>query len=134
MRDGFTRKLEVAERNASFDDFMAKWRAVVVVLSGDAAGTEYEVTTPNVSLGRGDEATWTFPDPTMSKEHAALEFANGGMRLRDLGSMNGTRLNGGELRSADLKNGDRFELGEHEFQFVLEKRQRSPKTYVVEDD
>ena len=41
---------------------------------------------------------------------------------------------GGELRSADLKNGDRFELGEHEFQFVLEKRQRSPKTYVVEDD
>jgi pSer/pThr/pTyr-binding forkhead associated (FHA) protein len=69
----------------------------------------------------------------MSKEHAALEFANGGIRLRDLGSMNGTRLNDSEVRAADLKNGDRIQLGEHAFQFVLEKRAKQPRTYVLPD-
>ena len=133
MRDGFTRKVEVVELDESFDDFLSKWRAVVVILSGEAAGTEFELNQPNVSIGRGSEAHWTFDDDAMSKEHAALEFANGGIRLRDLGSMNGTRLNDSELKAADLKNGDRFQLGEHVFQFVLEKRPKQPKTYVIPD-
>ena len=134
MRDGRTRKLEAADGNQSFDDFAAKWRSIVVVLSGGAAGTEYTVEKPNVSIGRGAEADWTFADDTMSKEHAALEFANGGIRLRDLGSMNGIRLNGSETKVADLENGDRFQLGEHVFQFVLEKRPKRPKTYVLRDE
>ncbi len=131
MRDGRTRKLEVMERDESFDDFLSKWRAIVVILSGEAAGTEFELDRPNVSIGRGGEAHWTFDDDAMSKEHAALEFTNGGIRLRDLGSMNGTRLNDSEVKAADLKNGDRFQLGEHAFQFVLEKRPKQPKTYVL---
>ena len=133
MRDGRTRKLEVVERDESFDAFLSKWRAIVVILSGEAAGTEFELDQPNVSIGRSSEAHWTFDDDSMSKEHAALEFANGGIRLRDLGSMNGTRLNDSELKAADLKNGDRFQLGEHVFQFVLEKRPKQPKTYVLPD-
>lgn len=131
MRDGHTRKLEVGERDASFDAFLSKWRATVVIISGDAAGTEFEVNQPNISMGRGSEANWKFSDDSMSKEHAALEFANEGIRLRDLGSMNGTRLNDSDVRAADLKNGDRFQLGEHVFQFILEKRTKQPKTYVL---
>ena len=133
MRDGSTRQVGVEERNDRFERFLADWRATVVVLSGASAGTEYEVEQPTVSLGRSAEAGWSFEDDTMSKEHAAIEFANGGIRLRDLGSRNGTRLNGSDVKAADLKNGDRFQLGEHEFQFVLEKRPRMPKTYVVEE-
>jgi pSer/pThr/pTyr-binding forkhead associated (FHA) protein len=134
MRDGRTRKVDTPERDDSFEGFIAGWRATVVVLSGDAAGTEYTMERPGVSMGRGEEADWTFADDTMSKEHAILEFTGGGIRLRDLGSMNGTRLNGGETRVADLKNGDRFQLGEHEFQFVLEKLSRKPRTYVLPDE
>lgn len=134
MRDGFTRKLEVPERNASFDEFLAKWRICVVVLSGDSAGTEFEMESPCVSLGRGAEADWSFEeDETMSKEHAAIEFSQGGLRLRDLGSMNGTRHNGSEVKAADLTNGDRFQIGEHLFQIVLEKRKAAPRTYVIPD-
>jgi pSer/pThr/pTyr-binding forkhead associated (FHA) protein len=133
MRDGRTRKLEAVERDESFDAFLTKWRAIVVILSGEAAGTEFELNQPNVSIGRGGKAHWAFDDDAMSKEHAALEFANGGIRLRDLGSMNGTRLNNSEVKAADLKNGDRFELGQHVFQFVIEKRPKQPKTYVLPD-
>lgn len=133
MRDGRTRKLEITHTDPSFEKWLAHWKAAVVLLSGGSAGTEYEMDAPRVSLGRGDEATWTFSDEAMSKEHAALEFASGAIRLRDLGSMNGSRVNGADTKAADLKNGDRFELGGLAFEFVLENRRRKPRTYVVDD-
>lgn len=134
MRDGFTRRLDTQERDTSFEDFLSEWKPTVVVLSGESAGAEREIDTPSLSIGRGSDAGWTFADDTMSREHVVLEFADGGIRLRDLGSMNGTRLNGAEVRAAELKNGDRFQVGEHSFQLVLEKRPRQPKTYVVPED
>ena len=85
MRDGRTRKLEIPHCDSSFEQWRARWRASVVMLTGDAAGTEYELDAPCVSLGRGPEATWIFADDAMSKEHATLEFAAGRTRLRDLG-------------------------------------------------
>jgi pSer/pThr/pTyr-binding forkhead associated (FHA) protein len=133
MRDGRTRKLEVMEPHDDFEAFAARWRAAVIVLSGGIEGTEYEIDRPSVSLGRGDEATWKFPDDTMSKEHAALEVTGERIRLRDLGSMNGIKLNGAETKAADLKNGDRFQLGKLVFQLVIEERRREPRTYVLED-
>ena len=134
MRDGRTRKLETSQSDPSFETWLARWKATVVGLSGDAAGSEYEMDARSVSLGRGPGATWIFSDDAMSKEHAALEFAPGGIRLRDLGSMNGSRVNGADVQASDLKNGDRFELGGLEFQFVLEERPREPRTYVVDVD
>jgi len=133
MRDGRTRKVELKDHDEGFDVFVEEKRAVVVVLSGQAAGTEYEIAKPNVSMGRAAPSDWVFEDDTLSKEHAALEFVDGGLRLRDLGSMNGIRVNGAESKSAQLKNGDRFQLGEHQFQFVLEDRRRGPRAYVIED-
>ena len=70
----------------------------------------------------------------MSKEHATLEFVSGSFRLRDLGSMNGVRLNGTEVKAAEIESGDRFQLGDHEFQFVLEQSEKAPRTWVLSDD
>jgi pSer/pThr/pTyr-binding forkhead associated (FHA) protein len=134
MRDGHTRKLDVGERDRGFADFLANWQPTVVVLSGDLAGAEHAIDRPNVSLGRGPGVELVFDDSAMSREHAALEFAGGGMRIRDLGSTNGMIVNGAPVRAADLKSGDRFQLGEHLFQFVLEKRKREPRTYVLPDE
>jgi pSer/pThr/pTyr-binding forkhead associated (FHA) protein len=134
MRDGWTRKLEIPERDETFERFIEKWRATVVIVSGAAAGTEYAVDRSVLTLGRGPGVHWAFDDSTMSKEHAALEFTDGGIRIRDLGSMNGIFLNGSEVKAGELKNGDRFQIGEHVLQFVLEKRPKEPKTYVLSDD
>ena len=134
MRDGYTRKVETPERDMKFEDFHAKWRASVVVLSGDAAGTEWEVQGPETTIGRGEGCDWSVDDDTLSKEHATIEFSNGGLRLRDLASMNGMLLNGTEVKAAELESGDRFQLGDHEFQFVLEARSKEPRTWVLPDD
>jgi pSer/pThr/pTyr-binding forkhead associated (FHA) protein len=133
MRDGRTRKLSVGERQPDFTRFLAETRAVIVVLEGPAAGSEYEIEGPRSAIGRGPGVDFAFADPAMSKEHACVEWAAGTLRLRDLGSMNGSRVNGAEVQVADLKHGDRFQLGEHVFQLVLEPRRREPRTYVLPD-
>lgn len=133
MRDGLTRRLEPREQNDSFSDFLTRWRATIVILSGGDAGSEHDLQQPNITLGRGPDTDLTFDDESMSREHAALEFTGSGFRIRDLGSMNGVLLNGGETRVGDLKNGDRFQLGEHVFQYLLERCTRKPKAYVLPD-
>jgi pSer/pThr/pTyr-binding forkhead associated (FHA) protein len=134
MRDGLTRKLSARERDDGFETFLAEFRASIVVVEGPASGMEYEVESPRVSLGRGPGVDLAFPDPSMSKVHAEVEWSAGRLRLRDLGSMNGVRVNGAAAQVADLKHGDRFALGEHVFRLVLEQRQREPRTYVLPDD
>ena len=78
MRDGFTRKVEVTERDHLFLDWLSEWRATVVVLSGHSAGSELGIEQASIDLGRSPESGWTFDDDTMSREHATLEYVDGG--------------------------------------------------------
>ena len=133
MRDGLTRKLAAGERDTDMTRFLAEFRAVIVVLEGGVVGAEHEIESPRVSLGRGPGVDLAFPDPAMSKQHACVEWAGSQLRLRDLGSMNGVRVNGAQAQVADLKHGDRFQLGGHLFQLVLEQRRREPRAYVLPD-
>ena len=134
MRDGLTRKLAVGERDADFTRFLAGVRASLVVLEGAVAGAEHEIERPCTSLGRGPGVDLAFADPAMSKQHACVEWADGSLRVRDLGSMNGVLVNGAPVQAADLKHGDRFQLGEHVFQFLLERCTHKPKAYVLPDE
>jgi pSer/pThr/pTyr-binding forkhead associated (FHA) protein len=134
MRDGLTRKLETPPRDDGFEAFLGEFRAALVVAEGPAAGMEYEVERPRTTLGRGPGVDLAFADASMSKAHAELEWGAGRLRLRDLGSMNGVRVNGAPVQVSDLKHGDRFQLGEHVFRLVLERRERAPRTYVLPDE
>ena len=83
-----------------------------------------------VGVAEGDKA---IDDDAMSREHAAVEWGSGCLRIRDLGSRNGTQVNGHDLKVTDLHNGDRIAVGEHVFQLVMEERKREPKTWVVDE-
>jgi len=68
-------------------------------------------------IGRSSRCAIHLPDGTVSKEHAEIVRDGGAWRVRDLGSRNGTRVNGRESREpVALRAGDRIELG----QVVLE--------------
>ena len=133
MRDGRTRKVERAPHDESFADYQTHYRATLVVLSGALAGSEYALERSATSLGRGPGVDCAFDDSTMSREHAAFEFSNGCFRVRDLGSMNGLFVNGGEVRASELKHGDRVKIGEHTFQFVVDDVEKPPRAYDVSD-
>ena len=133
MQDGRTRKVRreppvVQEPNA----FLARNRAVIVTLSGTTAGNEYELTQDQTTIGRGPGVTLAFDDSTLSREHAAFEVRGSALYLRDLASTNGVHVNGGKVLDCELKHGDRIELGDHQFQFVLEARRRDPKPYEID--
>lgn len=56
-----------------------------------------------VQLGRDPGADVHVADPRISWRHAAIEAADGGFRLRDLGSKNGTRVDGAPVSEAGVR-------------------------------
>lgn len=125
-----TRKLAAA--GASGPAFLVQFSITLVVVEGGAEGTEHEVVQPRTVIGRGDEADWTVQDDSVSKLHAAIEVGASGVRVVDLGSTNGTYVNGARSERADLKHGDRVQLGELAFQCLLEQRTRGKRTFQID--
>jgi hypothetical protein len=76
-------------------------------------GTRTVPVTGTVVIGRGTEADVQLPDTGVSRRHAQVA----GNRLTDLGSTNGTRLNGTRVTEAELVDGDRITLGSTEIVF-----------------
>ena len=134
MGDDQTRQISAAKGTAVLSQFLTRFQASIVILSGSAKGTEHAVDSERITIGRGPGTDLAFDDKAMSRQHAAVEFAGDGFRLCDLGSTNGTQLNGGEIVVCELKHGDRFQIGTHQFQFVVEEREREPSTYVLSVD
>lgn len=133
MKDGLTKTLVDSLDELPQDEFFDCNRVTLVVASGMAAGSEFLIETPRFCVGRGPDVDLAFADDAMSSQHAMLELAESGFRVRDLASTNGVRVNGAEVLSADLKHGDRIELGGHELRFLHEKASRGPKTFVISD-
>ena len=134
MRDGHTRTMPTAGEDMISDWFLSRNAARVVVLAGGEAGTEYELSSGRVTLGRGPGVDLAFEDDAMSREHAVLQVGEDGFELVDLDSTNGVQLNGRAVKKAPRKHGDQFQLGEHIFQYLLEEREREPRAYEVPEN
>jgi transcriptional regulator with GAF, ATPase, and Fis domain len=71
------------------------------------------------TLGRANTNRIVLKDELCSREHAEVYFAEGHWRLRDLDSLNGTRLNNEPLDGeGELEPGDEFQAGRTKFLFV----------------
>ena len=134
MRDGMTQEVPRSPNDGDFDSFCTHYRATVVIVRGPSSGDQFAVDSESVTVGRGPGVDREFDDPSMSAQHAAIEYVDRGFRLRDLGSTNGLLLNGVVVESAELKHGDRFQLGAQEFQFVIEEVEAAPEVYELEVD
>jgi len=85
--------------------------------SGLKAGSAYDLS-DGALLGRGEEADIQLEDGYASAKHARLVPQGDVMVLEDLGSTNGTYLNGEPLRGPQpLHVGDRIRIGDSEFSF-----------------
>jgi hypothetical protein len=86
----------------------------------DGSETRYEVRKAAVTLGRGAQNDIVITNSSVSGRHAELHRTReGGFRLSDLGSTNGTLVNGARITAADLKDGDLVEIAEVRLQFKL---------------
>ncbi len=104
------------EELAAAEPPRASMRAVLE--SGDR---RFALTPPRIVVGRGREADIQLDDPSISRSHMQFMSDGGDWLASDLGSTNGTRLNGGPLHGqAVLRSGDMIEVGNTVFKFVLE--------------
>jgi pSer/pThr/pTyr-binding forkhead associated (FHA) protein len=82
---------------------------VIVIRSGDEVR---EFTQGRVILGRGREADFRVDDPNVSRKHAAVYWSDGRLMLEDLGSTNGTAVNGYPVTTTILRPRDVVVMGE----------------------
>jgi hypothetical protein len=70
------------------------------------------------TIGRDADCDMVLPDPTISRRHAGLRREASGWMLDDLGSTNGTRLNGWRVRAwVPVRDGDLVSFGAATFVF-----------------
>ena len=80
---------------------------------------ELDLVGPVITLGRSAECQITLEDPLVSRVHAELTVADSYVRVRDLGSRNGVRVNGTLIKGeADLEHNDRLRLGTQDMVFL----------------
>jgi len=85
--------------------------ASVLVKSGFYEGLEVVVDRDWMVIGRGRSADVVIAEATISRAHAAIGFAEEGFFVQDLGSTNGTLVNGARIDRHRLKPGDRIQMG-----------------------
>jgi len=131
MRDGLTRKRRSHGGGGVASDLLRCCRTKLVLVNTAAAGAEYRIDRERVIIGRGPGVDLAFDDPDMSRQHASIEITDEGLQIRDLGSTNGLFLNGSPVRSAEIGNGDHFEIGSLRFQLVVEQRVEEPDVFEI---
>lgn len=75
----------------------ARALARLAVQKGPAAGTALDVLQPVVTVGKGRQSDVLIDDDSVSTSHATLEYERGTWRITDLGSANGTFVEGVRL-------------------------------------
>jgi diguanylate cyclase (GGDEF)-like protein len=93
-------------------------RAHLIVLNGSSMGKLYLVT-ENLLLGRSSEAAVQLRDYGISRRHCRISLESGMPVLQDLGSRNGTFLNGQRIQKETLKEGDKIRIGLITLKFVF---------------
>jgi hypothetical protein len=88
---------------------MVEGDAVASVVLAD--GTRIGVGDDPVTLGRASDCNVVLADPTVSKRHAELRRQGTEIVLIDLGSTNGTKVNGAGIRERALADGDEIRIG-----------------------
>jgi signal transduction histidine kinase len=81
------------------------------VRQGRDSGTRYRLDGSTVTLGRGTSNAIQLHDTEVSREHAEIARRGANFVIRDLGSSNGTYVNGQPIKEHVLSSGDQVQLG-----------------------
>ncbi len=87
--------------------------ARLIIRSGSSTQEEYHLAADRITIGREAFNEIVLHDPEVSRRHVQIEFQSGRYVIEDLGSTNGTFVNGRRINlPTPLNNGDVIEMGE----------------------
>ena len=93
-------------------------QALLIVLSGPRLGTRSVLGEKAVEIGRSPACHLQLDSDSVSRRHARIEWNDQSHHLFDLGSTNGTFLNGDRVKEGVLKDGDRVGIGKLQLKYV----------------
>ena len=97
--------------DAAAVDALPAGSALLVVQRGPGAGSRYLLDTDLSTVGRHPESDIFLDDITVSRRHVEFRREDESFRVHDVGSLNGTYLNGDRVDDAELQNGDEVRIG-----------------------
>ena len=84
---------------------------VLYIREGELAGQSLNIETDDFMIGRGSSCDLTLPERSVSRYHVQIIQQEGGYVLKDLGSKNGTHVNGEQISgTVDLRDGDEIQI------------------------
>ena len=94
-------------------------RTFVRVESGFYQGLEWPLDRASTVIGRGRTADLVLSEATISRAHALLGFKGEKPFMQDLGSTNGTMVNGDREQQVFLRDGDELRMGKLVLRIVV---------------
>lgn len=96
---------------------LPKNSALLIAQRGPSSGSRFLLDEDLTVAGRHPNADIFLDDVTVSRRHVEFVRSAGGFQMRDLGSMNGTYLNGSRAEQSALVNGDVVQIGKYHLTF-----------------
>jgi len=106
----------------------------IIGIAGPFQGVVFALPEGEVTLGRDPgNQIWT-GDSFLSRRHCVLARSGNALRIRDLGSHNGTRVNGIPVQEHELGPGDQISVGQSIFLFLLNEQDTNTDARAVRLD
>ena len=92
--------------------------ACLVVIYGQDLGRKYNLESPTLVLGRSSKCDVQIDQESVSRAHSKIMNQGKTIRIRDLGSTNGTYVNDEQIEERTLADGDLIKIGRTIFKFL----------------
>ncbi len=86
----------------------------------DGNVAEIPMSKPRLVIGRASDCDVRLQLPSVSSHHVAITRSDTAVTLEDLGSTNGTKVNGRKIENLQLKHGDQIEIGTERLVFFTD--------------
>ncbi len=107
-------------------------QVVLRVVGGKHNGREIKLAVPKFIIGRGEDAHLRPSSDLVSRHHCGISVEEGRVIVEDLGSRNGTFVNGEQLKEAHIaRSGDTIRIGRLQFELIMDPARTAKKAKVA---
>lgn len=92
--------------------------AMIYIHRGPSKGSRYLITSSGANIGRAASNEIFLDDVTVSRKHGEITFLDKSFFFSDLGSLNGSYVNGVQSKKHPLQSGDEIQIGKFHMLFI----------------
>ena len=111
----FSGELRLSQSDQAMVDALRPGTALLIAMRGPNSGARFLRDDEEIGSGRHTDSDIFLDDVTVSRRHAVFRRGQQGYSVVDVGSLNGTYVNGAITDAAELHSGDEVQIGKFRF-------------------